>query len=93
MTGLITLLRCGLGYCIWHPPSSYHEFRQYRACRLKVFGPGVGEVGRGICGAPVMSARTDEGNVLGFFSWSKAHLVYVHAVDDMVAVGWNVVDI
>ena len=95
-TGSIPLLRCGLAYIVSGvPPSTYHELHQYRAYNLKVFGPGVGEVGRGICGAPVVSAGTDdalEGEVLGFFSWSKGDLAYVHAVDDMVAAGWNVAD-
>lgn len=96
-TGLIPMLRCGVAYIAPDiSPSTYHRLRHYRAYNLKVFGPSVGEVGKGIYGAPVVSRGTDEGEegeVLGFFSWSQGDHVYVHAVDDMVAAGWNVADV
>jgi hypothetical protein len=94
-TGAIPLLRCGVAYIFPGGPSStYHELRQLRAYNLKVFGPGAGEVGKGMCGAPVVSAgmpdEESDGEVLGFFSWSLGDLIYVHAVDELVASGWGV---
>lgn len=53
-TGCIPMLRCGVAYIAPDIPPSTCQLRQ-RSYNLKVFGPSVGEVDRGICGAPVVS--------------------------------------
>jgi hypothetical protein len=92
-TGAIPLLRCGLAYVLPGAPNgTYRELQHYRGYNLKVFGPAIGSVSQGLCGAPVVTAgvtQEDEmGGVLGFFSYSLGDMIYVHALDDLVAAGW-----
>jgi hypothetical protein len=89
-TGAIPFLRCGLAYVLPGAPNgTYHQLKHYRGYNLKVFGPVVGDVSQGLCGAPVVTEEDEMGGVLGFFSYSLGDMIYVHALDDLVAAGWR----
>jgi len=71
--GYIPLLLTGLAYVIpGTPVRTSHELQQLPSYNLMVFGAGVGEIGKVLCGAPVVSCgREDDGHpdgeVIGFF--------------------------
>lgn len=87
-TGAIRFLLSG--YCYALPGASnsyYHQLRHYRAL---MFGSAVGDVASRFSGAPVVTDSSDideQGLVLGFVDYTKGEMLYVRALDDLIAAG------
>jgi hypothetical protein len=94
-TGAIPFLKTGLAFVLaGNRDAKYHELRHYRAYNLVAWGPAVGDVARGLCGAPVVMDADEDGmdggRVLGFFRFARGETILVQVVDELINAGWQI---
>jgi hypothetical protein len=95
-TGRVHMLY--MGPAVGYPEVSNYVYNScvLRTYGLEYFGPEVGEVKEGLCGAPVVHEFTDDDNLNGIvlgFIWSRSDRdLIVAAVDELLDAGWQISD-